>query len=199
MKMVAVTMLRSYDEGRSEWRSAIDERWVRILTQCGLTPVFLPNHGPTAASLLHSLQPIGLLLTGGGNCSAISGSSDARDETEQVALTWAQSAVRPVFGVCRGMQVLLAATGVRLVPVERHVAVRHSLVGHGQVRRVNSYHRYAAFDAAGWQVCGRSEDGVVEWVRDPLRRWEGIMWHPEREPEAAPQDLKLIKNLFLGA
>ena len=199
MKPIALTMMRSFESGRDEWRNAIDERWVGLLAECGMVPIFLPNHAPSALDLLHSLAPAGLVLTGGGDCAALSGRADARDETEQAALAWAQSANRPVLGVCRGMQVLLAASGVPLAPVEHHVATCHRISTTPTARWVNSYHHFAARTAPSWEIKGRAEDGVVEWVSDPCRRWEGVMWHPEREATPSQHDIELIRNLFSGA
>ncbi|WP_198346958.1 gamma-glutamyl-gamma-aminobutyrate hydrolase family protein [Burkholderia ubonensis] len=183
---------------RDEWRDALDQRWATLLADCELTPLMLPNHPAAAAALLKAFSPLGAILTGGGDCRAISGRSDPRDETERVVLDWATCGNRPILGVCRGMQVLLADSGASLDVVNSHVGSRHRIRSLESARWVNSYHAYAARTAPAYQVMARSEDGIVEWIRRAAPRQEGIMWHPEREAPAAQADIEMIKALFFG-
>lgn len=192
MKLVAITSMRLFDVQRQEWRAALDERWTGFLGACGLVPLALPNDAATAASLLEQLEPVGAILSGGGDCAALSGKPDARDRTEVAVLAWAQRSGKPVLGVCRGMQVLLAGAGARLQALEHHVATRHPV---GE-REVNSYHGFGAFDAPGFEVRGRAADGVVEAIACHERRLAGIMWHPERESPPADEDIQLVQTLF---
>jgi putative glutamine amidotransferase len=46
---------------------------------------------------------------------------------------------------------------------------------------VTSSHHQALADGGTLEVIGRSDDGVVEAVRDPARAfYVGVQWHPER-------------------
>jgi N5-(cytidine 5'-diphosphoramidyl)-L-glutamine hydrolase len=191
-------MLRAFIPERDECRDAVDHRWTALLADCGLVPLLLPNEPSAAKILLERIVPMGAVLTGGGDCSAISGRIDPRDETERVVLDWAFGSNRPVLGVCRGMQVLLANAGARLEPVSDHIASCHPVQTENATRLVNSYHSYAAKSAPGFHVMARAEGGVVEWIRKEHPRQEGIMWHPEREQFPAQADIELIRTLFLG-
>lgn len=198
MNLVAITALRLFDRDRDEWRTAIDERWFDFFRACRLLPLILPNDAEAATALLEQLRPVGLVLSGGGECAALSGHIDARDRTEQAALAWAERRGKPVLGVCRGMQVLLAQAGGSLEPVPDHVRVRHAIGTPAGRREVNSYHGYGCRHAADFDVRGRADDGTVEWVEHRQRRQSGVMWHPEREAQASREDIMLFQSLFIN-
>lgn len=175
MTLVAITALRLFDAEREEWRSALDERWFAFLRRCDLLPLLLPNDAESAARLLETLRPAGVVLSGGGEGTTLSGRVDARDRTELAALDWAERHGKPVLGVCRGLQVLLGAAGVALQPVAGHIRARHGLHTAAGRREVNSYHGYGCHAAPGFEVLGRADDDSVEWVRDPARQRHGVM------------------------
>jgi len=189
-------MLRLFDSERQEWRDTLDQRWSGFLAQCGLTPLYLPNHPSISVALVQALRPRGLLLTGGGNCQALSGIIDPRDATERALLDLADNLRLPVLGVCRGMQVMLARAGGTMERLAGHVG-EHMIDQQGQRRLVNSYHDYGFRQAPdGYRVLARAEDGVIEAVCDEQRRHTAIMWHPERVVGADPLDIQRVRRVF---
>jgi putative glutamine amidotransferase len=55
------------------------------------------------------------------------------------------------------------------------------------VDRVNSYHHQGVADPGGLAVTGWADDGVVEAVEDPARRFLlGVQWHPENDADPRP-------------
>jgi putative glutamine amidotransferase len=51
---------------------------------------------------------------------------------------------------------------------------------------VVSHHQQAVSDAGRLRVAARAEDGVIEAIENPARRFYiGVQWHPERTPDAA--------------
>jgi putative glutamine amidotransferase len=149
-----------------------------------------------------------LLLTGGGDLDAeyyayrnpalIRGANRARDRHE-IELFWAfYNAKKPIFGICRGMQlinILLGGTLWEDIPSERgssihsggkthNIEVRaesklYEIMGSGGT--VNSYHHQSCCDVApGFSVDAVAEDGVIEAISDETRGIYGVQWHPER-------------------
>jgi putative glutamine amidotransferase len=107
----------------------------------------------------------------------------------------------PVLGVCRGMQVMAVHAGGRLI---QHLPDEVGHQGHrpgpgrygshgarfaagslvaallGEAATVNSYHHQGVADAGTLTVTGWADDGSVEAVEDPDRRFAlGVQWHPE--------------------
>jgi len=150
----------------------------------------------------------GLLLAGGEDVDpplygetprpGIGGINRRRDEQELGLIAAARRRSAPIFGICRGLQVVNVACGGTLVqdipteipsPVEHEVrrskdAIAHAVtVSSGRslppgTFSVNSRHHQAiARLGAGLSPTARSADGLIEAVEG-----EGIVavqWHPE--------------------
>ena len=158
----------------------------------------------------------GLLLAGGSDIDPASYGAERIPETETVdarrdrfEIALARRVLErdmPLLGVCRGMQLLNVAMGGTLVqhlpadgphrPTlgawgEHDVEVdQDSLVARaaGRTRCVVKSHHHQAVDrvADGLRVSGRAEDGLVEAVEVPDRRFAlGVLWHPEEEEDSA--------------
>ena len=137
-----------------------------------------------------------------------------RDDWELRLLDQALDRDLPVLGVCRGAQLLNVALGGTLdqhIPDtlghERHcpapgvfgkieVTLRPGSVLAGVLGpevKVACYHHQAIDQVApGLEVAGRSDDGTVEAVELPGRRFAvGVQWHPEQDGD----DLRLFAAL----
>ncbi|MGE3969143.1 MAG: gamma-glutamyl-gamma-aminobutyrate hydrolase family protein [Dongiaceae bacterium] len=121
----------------------------------------------------------------------------------------------PVFGICGGQQLLNVVLGgslIQHIPDEVEKALAHeqpnprtepghvvTLVEGTELRRicgaselaVNSAHHQAAKDLGpGVVVNARAEDGVIEGIEDPRRRFcIGVQWHPEYGISSGDQKL----------
>ncbi len=170
-----------------------------------------------------------LLLGGGGDLSDEAGRYDAPPgilrgccpERDAAEFAWARAywaAARPVFGVCRGLQVIAVSLGARLVPDvqtrwpaldEAHEAsigdARHGLraTGEGPMARalrhvtvVNSAHHQTVGTTGEFAVSARSLAGLIEAIETPpnsCARASAVQWHPERLPFDDPAARRVLE------
>ncbi|MEX0907977.1 MAG: gamma-glutamyl-gamma-aminobutyrate hydrolase family protein [Gemmatimonadota bacterium] len=196
--------------------------YIHALEQIGLAPVLItPSHSPAAIAALMDVS-CGLVLSGGEDVDparygeepspALGSVAPARDEMEFRALGCAIERRMPVFGICRGAQVLNVHFGGTLyqdIGTERPGDLIHEqtepwdkrshpasvasdsmlcdIVGTEQLH-INSFHHQAVKDIGdGLRVVARAADGLVEAIEHENYPWLlGVQWHPERNEAAAP-------------
>ena len=209
-----------------------DLDYVEGVAGAGGAPVVLPPTGDerAAEAVIQSLD--GLLLSGGSDLDPgyyaeepvpeLGVTLPERDAFEMALVGMALRRGMPVFGICRGMQVLNVALGGTLyqdLPSQwERDPLKHrqdtpkwqpthevrvndgsyiaKVMGRESVK-VNSYHHQAIKDLAeGLIVTGRSSDGVIEAVEavDLSERWLlGVQWHAEAMRGAGPQQESLFE------
>lgn len=194
---VGLTQRRDLITERGEWRDALDVRLARIIWDIGFTPVPLATGIDDAQSYLEALELEAFVLSGGGEV----GYPLERASLEDAILARSARDSLPVFGICRGMQVIITACGGQLSPVEGHVATRHLVFGtlSGE-REVNSFHGLGIPREnlpSALSCLALAPDGTVEAIRHDWLPWTAIMWHPEREAQAVTADLDIIEHALL--
>ena len=131
-----------------------------------------------------------------------------RDRAELALLEGALARDMPVLAVCRGSQVLNVARGGDLVQhlpevvgheghkqtpgvfAEHDVDVLpetklHEVVGERAPVKSHHHQGYGRL-GEGLREAARAEDGTVEAIEDPSRRFAlGVLWHPEEGEDAA--------------
>lgn len=205
--------------------------YIQALEQFDLAPVLItPAHSADATRALLDAC-CGLVLSGGEDVEparygerpspALGATLGARDEMELRALDHALGLDMPVFGICRGCQVLNVHFGGTLyqdIATERPGHLLHEQLAawtqrthsatvqpdsllHRAVQtdelRINSFH-HQAVKALGRElrVVARAEDGLVEAIEHEARSWVlGVQWHPERHEAEAP-DTDPDRRLF---
>ena len=172
-----------------------------------------------------------LLLPGGGDVEPalygaaarhprVYGVDPAQDARELHLIQAFQSANKPIFGICRGLQMLNVAFGGELIQhipdglpdqQERHrkqdsYDARHGLVWDTATRLgwrlsmaadTNSAHHQAIDSKAlgrGLQVAARSPGGIVEAIEcfTGPAPIVAVQWHPERLPADHPASDRLL-------
>lgn len=144
-----------------------------------------------------------------------------RDRTELTLARWAFDDDMPTLGICRGQQLINVALGGTLYQdllaqgattfehsgndgrARDRLAHRVRLDPDSQLAQlldetsmeVNSLHHQAVKDvASALRVTGTADDGVIEAVESPDRRfWIAVQWHPEELP-----DVPWARRLFRG-
>ena len=142
---------------------------------------------------------------------------EARDRAELALLQAALARDLPVLAVCRGSQLLNVALGGDLVQHlpdvvgdERHkeqpgeyahhdVAIEPEtrlggLIGHHAPVKSHHHQGFGRL-GDGLREAARADDGTVEALEDPSRRFAlGVLWHPE-----AGEDMRLFEALVREA
>lgn len=118
----------------------------------------------------------------------------------------------PVLGVCLGMQLMALvddATLDQYMPETTPNAQRHWDADHPIIPApscdwlapgvVNSRHKQAISDPGALSVSATSDDGLIEALEDPSRRfYRAVQWHPERT-ETPALGAKLFEALVHAA
>lgn len=144
-----------------------------------------------------------------------------QDEFEMALMKGCIEKSKPIFGICRGMQLLNVLLGGSLyqdIPtlldtqqahfgsMDARDALFHKVFFEPDSRLgklmgteiySNSFHHQALNKIAdGFTVCGRAADGVVEAFESERYRAFGVQFHPENLTERYPEFLKLFKALI---
>ncbi len=190
--------------------------YAAAVAAAGGIPVLVPLVGEPAAVLDHL---DGLLLSGGSDLDPAHYGEDhhprlgeldgARDDHELILARAAIARDLPVFGVCRGHQVLVVAGGGSLwqdLPSQQPSGVAHdaeveaihevtvvpgsrlaAVLGTTRLRTNSRHHQAAKTLGPGWNATATATDGVVEGIELPGRRFVlGVQWHPEDMQGEAP-------------
>ena len=202
--------------------------FISATQKVGGIPLLLPISAPeTAATYISKIDK--LLLAGGQDVEPLFYGEDphpkleatnlARDLFEQALIEEALKQNKPIFAVCRGMQLLNVTLGGNLYqdlslypewnvrhlqhPTPPHFPTHSIDVVEGSLLaslvsesyRVNSYHHQAIKRVAkDLIVTATSNDQIVEAVEwhDNSQRVLGIQWHPELTYQTESKELKLF-------
>lgn len=195
--IILVSMRTIENASYPETRDAISHDWQRLFSQYGLTPILVPN-SMGEISEYFKFGASGLLLTGGDNLGP-DNAPTLRDQTETLLLEGAMKRRLPVFGTCRGLQLINSHFGGLITRElsEEHVGEHEvRLDGQGNIR-VNSFHNQGvlegdlATDLAPFAATG---SGVIEAIKHRSLPITAVQWHPERSNPAAALDRKLLQQ-----
>jgi putative glutamine amidotransferase len=221
----------------ADWSLSLSNRYTDAVMAAGGLPVILPASAPRPVIAEAVRRCDGVLLTGGDDIdpkwyapalpealAKTTGTHDAeRDLWEKLLIEQVFQQRKPLFGICRGQQMLNVALGGSLLvdiptqvpnalphnqmarkaePVHSVSVVAGSLLAKiaGETTlRVNSTHHQAVGRVAGpLRAVAHSADGVIEALelKDPARLpfLLTVQFHPERMLDGKAWFLRLFSN-----
>jgi putative glutamine amidotransferase len=217
----------------------MNQRYSRVVAASGGVPVMIPLlDDESSLRALYDLTD-GLLLPGGVDLDpATYGESPlptcgrldpARDRVELQFARWAIAEGKPLFGLCRGLQIVNVALGGTLyqdIAAQRSDAIKHdyfptagfardhvahpvtiasgsrldALVGAVSLG-VNSMHHQAVKDLApGLVTTAIAPDGVIEALESSGDQFViAVQWHPESLTDRDPRMHRLLTGFVQAA
>lgn len=186
--------------------------YVEAVRRAGGVPILIPAGEPDLSAILARLD--GLILSGGGDIEPARYNGVAHPTIYNVDLERDRSEISlaqlilasniPVLGICRGLEVLVVATGGSLVPhipdefgevvihradqfhsVEHKVYINPNsrlaqIIGTSEVDVMSWHHQAASIVPSEWNVTAYAADGVIEAIDHKQHDWAiAVQWHPE--------------------
>lgn len=201
----------NYDAGKC----TLLEGYYRSVIEAGGTPLIIPTFDDTDAMISLLDRVDALILSGGGDINPLYLDEEPipelctinpqRDAQELLLVRLAANRQIPVLGICRGIQVMMAALGGKLYQdiykestatlkhsqnTERYVATHHVHIASKSMLAnifdtttlpVNSFHHQAVKEVApGFSAVALSPDHLIEAVESiEYKSMIGVQWHPE--------------------
>lgn len=221
-----------------EQTSRLHEAYIRSILDAGGVPILIP-----ATNDIDALREIvdrldGILFSGGADIDGryfgeetLEGLTEvdhARDTYDFLLLRLATDRQLPIFGICRGMQLINVAFGGGMYqdipsqfpnqPLDHSIlknkeravhqvkittdSVLSNIIGKEEVGVNSRHHQTVKEIAPGFKISATSTDGVVEGIEAfPEKRIWGVQWHPENmASEGGDVNMKkLFERLILEA
>lgn len=184
--------------------------YVEAVRLAGGVPILIPAGEPNLSTILSRLD--GLIFSGGGDIDpaiyqgvahpTIYNIDPERDRSEISLAQLVLTTNIPVLGICRGLEVLVVATGGSLVPhlpdefgnvvvhradqlhsIEHGVYINPNsrlaaIIGTSEVKVMSWHHQAASIVPSEWNVTAWAADSVIEALEHKHHDWAiALQWH----------------------
>jgi len=199
MKKIIITQRQDCLGNFREVRDNIDIRLINLIEKIGFLPISIPNSIQKFDLFLRSLNPDGIILSGGGDINK----KDDRYNVEIKLIKYSINKNIPLLGICRGAQQINSFFGGKQKRIKNHVRKNHIInfknnIFFKQIKR-NSFHDYGfneSLISRDLTILGTSNDNIVEYFIHKKNKISGIMWHPERYKVLKEFDKKIFEKIF---
>ena len=215
--------------------STINNAYIESVALAGGVPVVIPalSDERLLREMLKGFD--GLLLTGGAdvdakyfgeeNLAALTEIVPARDTFDFLLMKVATQLQLPIFGICRGVQVINIffggsifqdipseikgelfnhqiltekEKGVHTVTLQQDSLLKR-ITGKSELHANSRHHQSIRRIAESFTASGHTADGIVEALEGyPARRIFGVQWHPESMAAAGDPDMQKLFAFFVG-
>ncbi|MBN2782742.1 MAG: gamma-glutamyl-gamma-aminobutyrate hydrolase family protein [Campylobacterales bacterium] len=208
MKKIAITQRLTQNDTYFEEREMLDTAWGRLFEQIDFLPIVLP-YECDFKNYFDSLEIDGILLSGGNDLNSLNPNelSQKRDAFELKIIKYAIENSIPLFGVCRGMQIIAKYFNASFEQVNNQVNIKHKLKVNEKskyfdkltkIKTVNSFHNYAIKDICDeFIISATNEKNMIKAIEHKKHKIFAQMWHSERVVPFDKNELNLIKEFFI--
>lgn len=216
--------------GSYMYQYSLNSSYLDVIKKAGGIPIILPMTKEENVEDYISLID-GILLVGGRDVNPKLYNEKLEKETTPVIeekdlsdILYVKSMIenkKPIFGICRGMQIINVALGgslcqdlelaggnkdhhfnldkpfdgIHLVEVEDKTILNNIL---GHEIKVNSIHHQSIKELAkNLHVAARSLDGTIEAIENDKINIFGVQWHPELLLKAGKNNMLLLFEEFI--
>jgi putative glutamine amidotransferase len=218
----------------------MNQRYYRAVASVGGVPWMIPLFDDDVDTLRCMYEQLdGVFVAGGididpaqygASRHALTGRPDpARDRVEMLLVRWALEDGKPVFGVCRGAQIINVVCGGSLyqdIADQLPAAAKHdffptggyardylahtarltpgsrlhAIFGSGEIKVNSMHHQSVETLGDGLRATAVAPDGVVEAVEGGGDAWVvGVQWHPEMLVDADAGTHRLFSDFVAAA
>ncbi len=207
MKKIAVTQRLIINDSYFEIREALDINLCKLIRNCNLLPIPLPIN-VDFKDYFKSMDLEGIILSGGNDLFSQSENdlSKSRDSLELELIKYCLINNIPIFGICRGMQIIAEYFASTFKKVDNEVNNRFDLIANpnsmyynhlNNLKNLNSFHDFTIDKISEeFIISGTNKNGTIKAIEHKNKRIFGQMWHSEREDKFRESEIEFIKFFF---
>ncbi|MGL5439270.1 MAG: gamma-glutamyl-gamma-aminobutyrate hydrolase family protein [Filifactoraceae bacterium] len=212
MKKIGITCSIAYGKDSKIFSIGVD--YVKAVYDVGAVPVIIPTNMSDELAKEYANTIDALLVSGGDDINPAFYNQDPhlsvklvntdRDKMEIALIKEMDAQNKPIFGICRGLQlinVVFGGTLIQDIPTQGKTSICHcqdddvptelihkittlegSLIRKvlGERLFINSYHHQAIDNLAeGFIPSAKANDGIIEAIEHTTKPIFAVQWHPE--------------------